>query len=183
MGFCDLALYNDSLLAKQAWRLLNEKHTLFHKVFKAKFFPNCSFMDAMESSGRSYAWKSILYGRDVIEKDVRWRIGDGCSIKIWQHHWLPIKHPTRISSPLESMENATVDLLIDADTRSWNFGIIDGLFAPNDADLIKRIPLAWLASTDEMFWPFTQHGNYTYMMVHLLVKNNPIQAFGERIGC
>lgn len=56
------------------------------------------------------------------------------------------------------MENATVDLLIDADTRS---GIIDGLFAPNDADLIKRIPLDWLACADEMFWPFTQHGNYT----------------------
>ena len=105
----------------------------------------------MESSGGSYAWKSILYGKDVIEKVVRWRIGDGCLVKIWQHHWLPIKHPTRISSPLESMENATVDLLIDADTWSWNLGIIDGLFAPNDVDLIKRIPLTRLACVDEMF--------------------------------
>ena len=59
------------------------------------------------------------------------------------------------------MENATVDLLIDADTWSWNLGIIDGLFAPNDVDLIKRIPLTRLACADEMFWPFTQHGNYT----------------------
>ena len=111
-------------------------------------------MEAIESSGVSYAWKSILYGRDVIEKGARWRIGDGCSVKIWQHHWLPIKHPTRISSPLESMENATMDLLIDAETRSWNAGSIDGLFAPNEADLIKRIPLAWLACEDELFWPF-----------------------------
>ena len=117
-------------------------------------------MESMESSGGSYVWKSIHYGTDVIEKGVRWRIGDGCVVKIWQHHWLPIKHPTRISSPLKSMESATMDLLIDTNTRSWNSSIIDGLFAPNKAALIKRIPLARLACADEMFWPFTQHGNY-----------------------
>ena len=82
LGFHDLTLYNDSLLAKQAWRLLHEKHTLFYKVFKVKFFPNCSIMEAMESQRGSYASKSILYGRDVIEKGARWRIGDGCSVKI-----------------------------------------------------------------------------------------------------
>ena len=102
-------------------------------------------MESMESSGGSYVWKSILYGRDVIEKGVRWRIGDGCMVKIWQHHWLPIKHPTRISSPLKSMESATMDLLINANTRSWNSSIIDGLFAPNEAALIKEfLWLGWL---------------------------------------
>lgn len=59
-----------------------EKNSLFYKVFKARFFSNCSIMEAMESSGGSYAWKSILYGRDVIKKGVRWRICDGCSFKI-----------------------------------------------------------------------------------------------------
>ena len=38
MGFCDLALHNDSLLAKQAWRLLHDQSSLFYKVFKPFFF-------------------------------------------------------------------------------------------------------------------------------------------------
>ena len=62
VGSLDLALHNDSLLAKQAWRLLEDQNSLFYKVFKPRFFPNCSIMEAPDSSRGSYTWKSILQG-------------------------------------------------------------------------------------------------------------------------
>ena len=68
MGFRDLAMFNDSLLAKQAWRLLHNKTSLFYKVFVACFFPNSSLMEAANSRMGSYAWKSILRGRDIIQR-------------------------------------------------------------------------------------------------------------------
>lgn len=75
-------------------------------------------MEAKDSKVGSYAWQSILQGRDVIQRGSRWRVGDGREIKIWQHHWLPIKHPTVVASPIiETMEDATVDMLIDPLTR------------------------------------------------------------------
>lgn len=86
MRFRDLALYNDSLLVKQAWRLLHDRKSPFYRVFKAKFFPHCSIMEALDSRVGSYAWKSILQGRDVIARGSCWRIGNGRTVKIWQDH-------------------------------------------------------------------------------------------------
>ena len=86
MGFKDIAMFNDSLLAKQAWQLLKHLDSLLHKVFKVHFFPNCTFMEAKHSSGGSHAWNSILHGRDVLLMGCRWRIGNGKVVSIWQDH-------------------------------------------------------------------------------------------------
>ena len=98
-------------------------------------------MEATKSSYGSYAWKSIHQGRDVIKRGACWRIGNGQKVKIWQHSWLPIKHATHVSSPiLEGWEEATVEILINEDTRTWNEDAIDGLFVPEEATLIKKNP-------------------------------------------
>ena len=82
MGFKELSLFNDALLAKQTWRLLHNTNYLFYKVFKSKFFPNCSIMEAKEGYRGSYAWRSILKGREAIRQGVKWRVGNGESIKL-----------------------------------------------------------------------------------------------------
>ena len=101
MGFKDLSLFNDALLAKQTWRLLHDEHSLFFRVFKPKFFPNCSIMQAKAPSNASYAWRSIIRGREVIRKGEQWRIGDGHSVRILGDKWIPeINNPKIISQIL-----------------------------------------------------------------------------------
>lgn len=44
------------------------------------------------------------------------------------------------------MEEATVDYLIDAETRQCNSDMVDGIFDPQEAEVIKRIALAHVAT-------------------------------------
>ena len=68
MRFKEIEKFNDALLAKQVWRMTNNLDFFCHRVFKARFFLDCSILDAKESTTGSYARKSILSARDVIQK-------------------------------------------------------------------------------------------------------------------
>lgn len=46
MGFRKIHDFNLSLLGKKAWRLINQGDSLVSKVFKARYFPRCDFLDA-----------------------------------------------------------------------------------------------------------------------------------------
>lgn len=42
----------------------------------------------------SYAWKSILHGKDLLVQGMRYVIGDGSHTNMWSDSWLPL-HPPR----------------------------------------------------------------------------------------
>ena len=46
MGFRKVHQYNLSLLAKQGWRLLTCPDSLFARIYRAKYFPYTSFLEA-----------------------------------------------------------------------------------------------------------------------------------------
>ena len=52
-------------------------------------------------------------------------------------------------------------MLIDADIRQWNSDLVDGIFAPEESALIKKIPLGRYEAKDSLYWPLTQDSNYT----------------------
>ncbi|KAL0006673.1 hypothetical protein SO802_008175 [Lithocarpus litseifolius] len=166
MGFRDLAMFIDSLLANQAWRLLHNKHSLFYKVFKARFFPNTSIMEASDSRMGSYAWKSILVGREVIKRGSRWRIGNG--------EKLPF-------CPIEEFEHNTVSSLLDPSTRQWHTDLVDGLFVEEDAELIKKIPLSKNVTEDVLYWPYTSNGEYSSKSGYRFLKEEAEQLHSPQV--
>ena len=79
MGFRDIQNFNKAMLAKQVWRFLNNKDSLLFKVFSSKYFPmgNIFILFIPVPSKYSYAWRSILQSREVIQKRAVLRVGDG----------------------------------------------------------------------------------------------------------
>ena len=100
MGFKDLTLFNDGLLTKQACRLLQNEQSLFYRVFKENFFPDCSILEVLNNAKGSYAWQSILHGREVLKKGARWRMGNGKDISISGAPWLPSTAKPKVNNPM-----------------------------------------------------------------------------------
>ncbi|XP_065628492.1 uncharacterized protein LOC136067104 [Quercus suber] len=176
MGFKDLTMFNEAMLAKLAWRLLQDDNSLFYRVFKARFFPRGIILKAKDSSSASYAWKSILKGRDVILKGALWRIGDGKRVRIWGDNWLPSKTSARIITPvLYGQENSNVEVLINPSTRCWRNNIIDHVFNVQEAEMIKSIPLSSTTQLDTLIWPYTPSGVYSVKSGYRFLLENSAQ--------
>ncbi|XP_075674872.1 putative mitochondrial protein AtMg00310 [Castanea sativa] len=137
MGFRDVQAFNLSLLAKQAWRFIHKTHSLFYKVYKSRYFPNCSFMDAELGINPSYVWRSLLAARDVIIEGSKWKVGDGRSIGVLTHIWLSHK----LIFLGEQQPGLMVKDLIDSNTMQWDREKIFDLFAHRRRMEILSIPL------------------------------------------
>lgn len=70
MGFKDLKLFNQALLAKQAWRLLTFPESLCAKVLKAKYFPNGNLLDTPIAVSSSQTWRAIEFGLELLKQGV-----------------------------------------------------------------------------------------------------------------
>ncbi|XP_075645269.1 putative mitochondrial protein AtMg00310 [Castanea sativa] len=118
MGFQDLKAFNLAMLAKQGWRLLQNQDSLVFKCLKARYFPRCTFLEAVNSPNSSFIWKSIMAAQPVLKKGCYWRVGDGSSIRVMTERWIPY-HPTNkiLVHPVKEEWEWRVSELIDPDLR------------------------------------------------------------------
>ena len=82
MGFRDFRLFNQALLARQAWRLIAYPDSLCAQVLKARYYPAERLEDTVFSGNSSQTWQSIVHGLELLKKGLIWRIGDGASVRI-----------------------------------------------------------------------------------------------------
>ena len=161
LGFKELVKFNDAMLAKQVWRLIHDKSSLFYRVFKLKYFPNGNIFYAKQSSG-SFVWKSILRVRKVISMGAKWRIEDGLSISVFSDNWIPGALGRRvISSALAVDANMKVVDSIDTGMGCWKNKKIDECLVPFDAQRIKAIPLCVTPQPDLLYWALERNGIYS----------------------
>ena len=113
MGFRDIRSFNLAMLAKQGWRLMQGKDSLLLSCFKAKYFPRCGFLEAVDVPNSSFIWKSILAAQEILERGHCWRVGNGLGIRVTKDRWIP-KHPTNkviLAVPDEEWEWRVVELI------------------------------------------------------------------------
>lgn len=160
LGFKDLQCVNQALLAKQAWRLIHEKESLFFKVFKSMYFSNSDLLTTIKGTRPSYAWNSILYGRELLIQGLRTIIGNGNQTYVWTDKWLNDGQNRRPMNRQLLMDiKLKVSQLIDSVSRNWNLNMLRDLFPWKDIQLILN--------TDQWFIKKTIFVGITRIMVFI----------------
>ncbi|XP_024038343.1 uncharacterized protein LOC112097373 [Citrus clementina] len=170
MGFRDFTSFNQALVAKQGWRILQFPDSLVAKILQARYFQHKDFMNARLGSNPSFIWRSILWGRQVISKGSKWRIGNGQSIMLHKENWLPRPLTFKPISKPSLPADALVAELINED-HTWNEGLIHRHFTKIDAEAIVRILLPRRPMKDEVIWHYDKKGQYSVKSGYQIALN------------
>lgn len=159
LGFRDLSSFNQALVAKQSWRIIQAPDSLVAWVMKRRYFRHSDFMEAKLGSNPSYIWQSILWGREVIHKGLRWRIGDGKLVKVYQSGWLPRSVTFKPISPKSLPVETTVFELINEEHCCKEL-MIRQYFHQDDVVQILKIPMPTQPRSDPVLWHYNKKGFY-----------------------
>jgi hypothetical protein len=89
LGFRDMRLFNQALLAHQAMCLPMHPNSLCAQVLKAKYFPQGNLLDMAPVGEASTAWRTIEHGVQLLKHGVIHRIRDGQATQVWRDNWIP----------------------------------------------------------------------------------------------
>ncbi|CAL8996834.1 unnamed protein product [Prunus brigantina] len=160
LGFIHFEAFNKSMVAKQAWRILQNPTSLVAKILKARYFPEDDFMQASLGSSPSMIWKSIMWGREVIEDGLLWRVGNGASIRVLRDRWIPKPFTFKPLMTRGLEQTSMVSDLLTA-SGSWNLPLLEQHFSLEDRDIISGIALGSVSQLgDSKYWFFSKNKKY-----------------------
>ncbi|XP_074373804.1 putative mitochondrial protein AtMg00310 [Apium graveolens] len=161
MGFRDFRDFNLAMHGKQAWRFITNPNSLATRLYKARYFPNNSFMEANIGNNPSFVRRSIWEAKQVISAGMRWKIGSGNAVDIIGQPWLLDDNNPFITSDIRGLKNHKVSALMVDNQREWDEEILRDMFNDRDQQCIRRIRPNVNENDDVMYWGEEATGQYT----------------------
>ena len=110
-------------------------------------------MEAQLGNMPSYTWRSLLAAREILERGMRWSIGNGQKVRIWADRWLPTPHSFKVISPKpQAFEGEMVESLINQIEGGWDKNLVRSVFIPHEVETILSIPISLSLPEDAVTW-------------------------------
>ena len=80
-------------------------------------------------------------------------------VRVWGDKWLPTPSTYKVTSPIMfSQAQTKVSELIDKENASWKTEVVDALFLPHEAEVIKSIPPSVHFLANKQVWACSSNG-------------------------
>ncbi|KAK3194099.1 hypothetical protein Dsin_025409 [Dipteronia sinensis] len=175
LGFKDLSLFNQALLAKQAWRIVSDPSSLASRVIQAKYFKQTDFLNAPIKAGCSHIWRSLVWGRSLLAKGLRWAVGDKNSIRVFKDCWLPRPCSFKPITFDHGIDIRVADLM-NRPRTGWDMEKLNRILLPTDKEVILSILVSWSGGQDSLRWHYEKKRVFTVKSGYCLALNDPIQG-------
>ncbi|XP_074328042.1 uncharacterized protein LOC141665954 [Apium graveolens] len=162
LGFRKLREFNVAMLAKQAWRLVNNTNPLVAEIMKARYYAKSDFLNATLGSNPSFMWRSIMESQEVIKRGCRRKIGDGKDTNLWTSPWLPcLENGFLTSTAYTGLHDATVDGLMMEGQKRWDVEVLNDICNERDRQLIQQIHVPSRGIKDSWYWLLDEKGEFS----------------------
>ena len=120
--------------------------------------------------------------QQLVKRGLRWQVGDGQSIRIWQDQWLSTRNTYRVVTPERAGNQIKmVWELLREENLEWNTKLVREIFLPQDAEAILSIPISESRARDRMVWAEDKRGNFMVRSAYRLARDIVVE--GSNIGC
>ncbi|GKB02067.1 RNA-directed DNA polymerase, eukaryota, reverse transcriptase zinc-binding domain protein [Tanacetum coccineum] len=87
LGIKSLKQWNEVLMIRQFWKIIEDKNSLWAKWVNRVKLRNKSIWEVKVDKCDSWGWKTMLFIRDKIRNHVWYDIGDGRKASLWYDRW------------------------------------------------------------------------------------------------
>ncbi|XP_026417071.1 uncharacterized protein LOC113312538 [Papaver somniferum] len=129
-------LNNLAMLARNAWKIIENPDFLLPSTLKARYFPRTDFLNVKCPANCSWTWKCLH------KPFISWIVGDGQFIDHWCDKWIPslgFVVPNPLVPPDPTIK---VSYFISPITRSWDVDRLNTHFDDTSTKKIVTIPLS-----------------------------------------
>ncbi|GER38816.1 RNA-directed DNA polymerase (reversetranscriptase)-related family protein [Striga asiatica] len=174
LGFRDLCDFNEALILKQLWRLLTKPNCLMSKVLRGRYFFRQNFMEVSKKSSDYWMWKGWLDARKSLELGMRFQVGSGKAINLWDSPWIP--NSTKFKPVCQFADDKlhlkkVSDIMLECG-KKWDYELIMQTFSPLDAANILKIHVSQTGSTDKLVWHSDKKGMFSVKEAYKTIQHN-----------
>lgn len=148
---------------------MNDPQSLLARLYKGRYYAKTSFLEAGKGFRPSYAWRSIVFGRELLQKGLIKSIGNGQSSLVWLDKCIMDEDPRRpVNKQILYDLNFRVKDLLDQNNRRRMEMLVE-VFPEIEVKRILDLQIG--GREDKHIWAYTNHGAYTVKSGYLLLSN------------
>lgn len=149
IGLRDIKGFSLAILGKQLWRMDVESTSLLARVYKGRYFPTKSPVDAPFGTRLSFAWRSIHWAQMLMKEGIRKEFGNGLNVNLVMDPWLPVL-PPRVENGIQP-KSISLAALKNKDSNEWNMIRVREIFV-EDVRLIGQIRTGGVMTDGTFSW-------------------------------